>query len=152
MQRDQTPTVSYSHRPNALGGCGLLLYFAGHFWPNFMTQTPPLFSDPALKLAERVLRIEGEAVLALIDRLDGSFPRALDLILTSTEQIIVSGMGKSGHIGRKIAATLASTGTPAFFVHPVEAGHGDLGMITTADVVLTISNSGESEELLNLLP
>ncbi len=117
-----------------------------------MTQTPPPFSDPALKLAERVLRIEGEAVLALIDRLDDSFPRALDLILTSAGRVIVSGMGKSGHIGRKIAATLASTGTPAFFVHPAEAGHGDLGMITAADVVLAISNSGESEELLNLLP
>ena len=117
-----------------------------------MTQTHPPFSDPALKLAARVLRIEGEAVLALIDRLDDSFPRALDLILTSAGRVIVSGMGKSGHIGRKIAATLASTGTPAFFVHPAEAGHGDLGMITAADVVLAISNSGESEELLNLLP
>lgn len=117
-----------------------------------MTQTHSPFSDPALKLAERVLRIEGEAVLALIDRLDDSFPRALNLILTSAGRVIVSGMGKSGHIGRKIAATLASTGTPAFFVHPAEAGHGDLGMITAADVVLAISNSGESEELLNLLP
>lgn len=117
-----------------------------------MTSTPIHFSDPALRLAERTLRIESEAVLALIDRLDAAFPHAVNLILASTGRVIVSGMGKSGHIGRKIAATLASTGTPAFFVHPAEAGHGDLGMITANDVVFAISNSGESEELLNLLP
>ena len=117
-----------------------------------MTSTPIHFPDPALRLAERVLRIEGEAVLTLIDRLDAAFPQAVALILASAGRVIVSGMGKSGHIGRKIAATLASTGTPAFFVHPAEAGHGDLGMITAADVVLAISNSGESGELLNLLP
>ncbi len=109
-------------------------------------------SHHALDLAKQVLRIEGEAVLALIDRLDAAFLRALELILAGRGRVIVSGMGKSGHVGRKIAATLASTGTPAFFVHPAEAGHGDLGMITAADVVLAISNSGESEELLNILP
>ena len=109
-------------------------------------------SDKALELAKRVLRIESEAVLALSARLDASFLRALELILSSNGRVIVSGMGKSGHVGRKIAATLASTGTPAFFVHPAEAGHGDLGMITAADVVIAISNSGESEELLNILP
>ena len=131
---------------------GLLIYFLQQSWPKFMTSTPIHFPDPALRLAERVLRIEGEAVLTLIDRLDAAFPQAVALILASAGRVIVSGMGKSGHIGRKIAATLASTGTPAFFVHPAEAGHGDLGMITAADVVLAISNSGESGELLNLLP
>ena len=109
-------------------------------------------SPKALGLAKQVLRIEGEAVLALIERIDGAFLRALDLILNCRGRVIVSGMGKSGHIGRKIAATLASTGTPAFFVHPAEASHGDLGMITAEDVVIGISNSGESHELLNIVP
>ena len=114
--------------------------------------TPISPSPQALELAKQVLRIEGEAVLALIDRLNGSFLQALELILNIRGRVIVSGIGKSGHVGRKIAATLASTGTPAFFVHPAEASHGDLGMITHEDIVLGISNSGESEELLNILP
>jgi len=109
-------------------------------------------SSQALDLARQVLRIEGEAVLALTSRLDDTFLRALELILNSRGRVIVSGIGKSGHVGRKIAATLASTGTPAFFVHPAEASHGDLGMITGEDVVVAISNSGESDELLNILP
>ena len=109
-------------------------------------------SPKALDLAKQVLRIESEAVLALTERLDDAFLSALSLILNSHGRVIVCGIGKSGHVGRKIAATLASTGTPAFFVHPAEASHGDLGMITADDVVIGISNSGESDELLNILP
>ncbi|MEI7614025.1 MAG: KpsF/GutQ family sugar-phosphate isomerase [Betaproteobacteria bacterium] len=109
-------------------------------------------SPKALDLARQVLRIEGEAVLGLTEHIDDSFLLALRLILNCQGRVIVCGIGKSGHIGRKIASTLASTGTPAFFVHPAEASHGDLGMITATDVVLAISNSGESNELLNILP
>lgn len=109
-------------------------------------------SPKALDLARQVLRIEGDAVLALIDRVDQSFLQALSLILNCQGRVIVSGIGKSGHIARKIAATLASTGTPAYFVHPAEASHGDLGMITSDDVLIALSNSGESDELLNILP
>ena len=109
-------------------------------------------SPKALDLARQVLRIEGEAVLGLAEHINGTFMQALTLILNCRGRVIVCGIGKSGHIGRKIASTLASTGTPAFFVHPAEASHGDLGMITSSDVVLAISNSGESEELLNILP
>lgn len=115
-----------------------------------MSQIQP--SPQSLDLARQVLRIEGEAVLALGNRINGTFLKALELILNCRGRVIVSGIGKSGHIGRKIAATLASTGTPAFFVHPAEASHGDLGMITAEDVVIGISNSGESAELLNILP
>jgi len=115
-----------------------------------MNQIQP--SSKALELACQVLRIEGDAVLALIGRIDGDFLQALSLILNCHGRVIVSGIGKSGHIGCKIASTLASTGTPAFFVHPAEASHGDLGMITADDVVIVISNSGESAELLNILP
>jgi arabinose-5-phosphate isomerase len=105
-----------------------------------------------LELGRRTLGIEADAVRALTDRLDESFLRAVDACLTCTGRVVVSGMGKSGHIGRKIAATLASTGTPAFFMHPAEASHGDLGMITPQDVVLALSNSGESSELVSILP
>jgi len=113
-----------------------------------------LLSDPlrALTLARDTLRIEAQAVAAMADRLDAGFAQAVALVLRCQGRVVVMGMGKSGHIGRKIAATLASTGTPALFVHPAEASHGDLGMITAADVVLGISNSGESEELTVLLP
>lgn len=100
----------------------------------------------------RTIAIETEAVAALSARLDGDFSKACDLILNCPGRIIVTGMGKSGHIGKKIAATLASTGTPAFFVHPGEASHGDLGMITKQDIVLAISYSGTSGEILTLLP
>ena len=113
-----------------------------------MSQIQP--SAKALDLARQVLRIEGDAVLALIDRIDGAFLQALGLILNCRGRVIVSGMGKSGHVGRKIASTLASTGTPAFFVHPAEASHGDLGMITRDDVLIGLSNSGESAELLTI--
>ena len=111
-------------------------------------------SDPIDYIASalRTVRIEAEAVRLLESRLDENFSRACDLLLNCKGRVIVSGMGKSGHIARKIAATLASTGTPAFFVHPGEAGHGDLGMITSEDVVVGISYSGSSAELLTLLP
>jgi arabinose-5-phosphate isomerase len=115
---------------------------------------PPSRFDPARAraLAEATLRIEAQAVSDMADRLDERFARAVELVLGSGGRVVVMGMGKSGHVGRKIAATLASTGSPAMFVHPAEASHGDLGMITAADVVLGISNSGESEELTTLLP
>ncbi|ACV33984.1 KpsF/GutQ family sugar-phosphate isomerase [Accumulibacter sp.] len=115
-----------------------------------MNQIQP--SAQALDLARQVLRIEADAVLALADRIDGAFLQALRLVLNCRGRVIVSGMGKSGHVGRKIASTLASTGTPAFFVHPAEASHGDLGMITRDDVLIAISNSGESAELLTIVP
>ena len=105
-----------------------------------------------LAVAKATLDIEAQAVAALHDRLDGVFVQIVQAILRTSGRVIVMGMGKSGHIGTKIAATLASTGTPAFFVHPGEASHGDLGMITPQDVVLAISNSGESEELNAVLP
>ncbi|GBG13658.1 arabinose-5-phosphate isomerase [Novimethylophilus kurashikiensis] len=105
-----------------------------------------------LDLAREVLRIEAREVEALASRLDASFEQAVELILQCQGRVVVSGMGKSGHIGRKIAATLASTGTPAFFMHPAEASHGDLGMVTRGDVVLALSYSGESSELLEIVP
>ena len=102
--------------------------------------------------ALRTIRLEAEAVTALGTRIDGQFTAACELIIKCTGRVIVTGMGKSGHIGKKIAATLASTGTPAFFVHPGEASHGDLGMITKKDIVLAISYSGTSNEIVTLLP
>lgn len=104
----------------------------------------------ALGLA--VIRTEAQAVTALLDRIDQAFVQACELMLHCEGRIVVIGMGKSGHIGNKIAATLASTGSPAFFVHPGEASHGDLGMITAKDVVLALSNSGETDEILIILP
>ena len=104
------------------------------------------------QLGQAVLETEAQAIIALKPRIDESFIRACDYMLHCEGRIVVSGMGKSGHIGDKIAATLASTGTPAFFVHPGEASHGDLGMITPKDVVLALSNSGETDELLTILP
>lgn len=103
-------------------------------------------------LARKVLCIEADAVKALSERLNGDFDMAVELILACKGRVVVSGMGKSGHVANKIAATLASTGTPAFFMHPAEASHGDLGMVTGADVVLMLSNSGEGDELLAILP
>ncbi|WP_298915962.1 KpsF/GutQ family sugar-phosphate isomerase [uncultured Roseobacter sp.] len=108
-------------------------------------------STPFIDTARRVIRAEADALKTLADGLDGRFREAIDLLLNSKGRVIVTGIGKSGHIARKIAATLASTGTPAQFVHPAEASHGDLGMITNADVVLAISNSGEAPELANLI-
>lgn len=106
----------------------------------------------AIRLARETLEIEAGAVLGLQKRIGEDFAEAVRLILNLKGRVVVMGMGKSGHIGRKMAATLASTGTPAMFVHPAEASHGDLGMITPADLVLAISNSGESEELTAILP
>ncbi|HSR49872.1 MAG TPA: KpsF/GutQ family sugar-phosphate isomerase [Acidobacteriota bacterium] len=103
------------------------------------------------KLAREVLRIESEAIAALVDRVDESFDTALDLLHQCRGRVVTTGMGKSGLICRKIAATLASTGTPALFMHPAEAIHGDLGMLTSDDIVLALSNSGETEELIRLL-
>lgn len=102
--------------------------------------------------AKKVIRIEAEALLNLADSIDSSFAEAVRMILSSKGRVIVTGMGKSGLVGQKIASTMASTGTPAFFLHPAEALHGDLGMIIKGDVVIAISNSGETEEVLRILP
>jgi arabinose-5-phosphate isomerase len=106
----------------------------------------------ALALARKVLDIEARAISSLATRLSAPFVAAVGLMLECRGRVVVSGIGKSGHVARKLAATLASTGTPAFFVHPAEAGHGDLGMITADDVVVMLSNSGETDELMLLTP
>ena len=111
-----------------------------------------LRDDRLLELARAVIETEAEAVAALAGRIGSEFARACHLMLACRGRIVVLGIGKSGHIGSKIAATLASTGTPAFFVHPAEASHGDLGMITTSDVVLALSNSGDTDEIVTLVP
>jgi arabinose-5-phosphate isomerase len=117
------------------------------------SNAPPVFEAArAIRLAQATLEIEAAAVLGLRQRLGPAFAQAVARILGLPGRVVVMGMGKSGHIGRKVAATLASTGTPALFVHPAEASHGDLGMITAADLVLAISNSGESQELTAILP
>jgi arabinose-5-phosphate isomerase len=113
---------------------------------------PRLDADRLEASAREVFAIESRAIAGLAERLDGGFRRACELILACRGRVVVTGMGKSGHIASKIAATLASTGTPAFFVHPGEASHGDLGMITASDVVLALSNSGETDELLTIGP
>lgn len=113
---------------------------------------PPFDADQALSLARETFAIEAAALLGLSERLDARFAQAVQKMLQIPGRVVVMGMGKSGHVGRKIAATLASTGTPAMFVHPAEASHGDLGMVTAHDVVLAISNSGESAELTAILP
>ncbi|MDO8264587.1 MAG: KpsF/GutQ family sugar-phosphate isomerase [Gallionella sp.] len=112
----------------------------------------PFSANELLELGREVLRIEADAVLRLVDRLGPGFVDAVRLILDCRGRVVVSGIGKSGHVGRKIAATMASTGTPAFFVHPAEASHGDLGMITPEDVVIALSHSGESAELVAIVP
>ncbi len=109
-------------------------------------------SQRLVEMGREALRIEARAVAALVDRLGNDFGRACRMLLACTGRVVVSGMGKSGHVGGKIAATLASTGTPAFFLHPAEASHGDLGMVAKGDVVLAISYSGETAELLTILP
>jgi arabinose-5-phosphate isomerase len=114
--------------------------------------TPPPSRERTLRLAAEVFDIEAAAVQGLKRGLGDAFVRAVELILRCTGRVVVTGMGKSGHVGRKIAATLASTGTPALFMHPAEAGHGDLGMVTAADVLLALSNSGESDELNVIVP
>lgn len=105
-----------------------------------------------LASARRTLHMEADALVALTERLDEHFTRACDIILSNHGRVVVTGMGKSGHVGNKIAATLASTGTPSFFMHPGEASHGDLGMITRQDIIVALSNSGETTEIVGLLP
>ncbi len=105
-----------------------------------------------IEIGKKVLRTEAEAVAGLIERMDRNFEKAVEMIFGSSGRVVVTGMGKSGLVGKKIAATLASTGTPAFFMHPAEASHGDLGMVTSDDVIIAISNSGETEELAGLIP
>ncbi len=114
--------------------------------------TRPLNAASIIATAQAALRIEAQGVADLIDRVDHTMVQATALVLACTGRVVVSGMGKSGHIARKIAATLASTGTPAFFVHPAEAAHGDLGMVTAQDVLIALSNSGTTEELMAVLP
>ncbi len=108
--------------------------------------------DSLLDIAKKVLMTEADAVAGLIENLNSDFEKAVDMIYKSKGRVVVTGMGKSGLIGKKIAATLSSTGTPAFFMHPAEASHGDLGMVTSDDVIISISNSGETEELIGLIP
>lgn len=113
---------------------------------------PPFDAQRAIALAQQTLDIEAQALAEVRQRVGGAFAQAVSRVLHCTGRVVVMGMGKSGHVGRKIAATLASTGTPAMFVHPAEASHGDLGMVTLHDVVLAISNSGEVDELTAILP
>ena len=140
---------------SALKGVFSIRVYFGHHnrsQPMNPSPTPARFSpERALDLGRQTLGIEAAAVEALQSRLDGDFAAAVALILNSRGRLIVSGMGKSGHIARKIAATMASTGTPALYVHPGEASHGDLGMIIPSDVVIAISNSGETAELSDLI-
>ena len=121
-----------------------------YFRPIMTSQSPT--SADILAMARRTLEIEATAVSELLERLDAGFLKAVNILLACKGRVVVSGMGKSGHIGGKIAATLASTGTPAFFMHPAEASHGDLGMITGDDVVIALSNSGESAEIAGIVP
>jgi arabinose-5-phosphate isomerase len=121
-----------------------------YFRPIMTSQSPT--SADILAMARRTLEIEATAVSGLLERLDAGFLKAVEILLACKGRVVVSGMGKSGHIGGKIAATLASTGTPSFFMHPAEASHGDLGMITGEDVVIALSNSGESAEIAGIVP
>ena len=114
--------------------------------------TKAVSTERVIAQGKEVLRVEAQALLELVDRLDSGFERACQLILACTGRVVVTGLGKSGHVARKIAATLASTGTPAFFVHSAEAMHGDLGMMTREDVVIALSNSGSTSEVLSLVP
>ncbi|CAG0985699.1 arabinose-5-phosphate isomerase [Methylophilaceae bacterium] len=123
-----------------------------HQYHNPTVDDNPQTGQSPLSLAREVLLIESRELESIANRLDRRFTDAVELILQCRGRVVVSGMGKSGHIGRKIASTFASTGSPAFFVHPGEASHGDLGMITAEDLVIALSNSGESEELLAILP
>ncbi|KPX24622.1 Arabinose 5-phosphate isomerase [Pseudomonas syringae pv. delphinii] len=109
-------------------------------------------SSDLIQSAQRTIRLEIEAIQGLLERVDGDFVRACEMILASKGRVVVVGMGKSGHVGKKIAATLASTGTTSFFVHPAEASHGDMGMITRDDIILALSNSGSTNEIVTLLP
>lgn len=112
----------------------------------------PENKEDMLEVAKKVLKTESEAVEALIKKLDSGFEKAVEIVYSSKGRVVVTGMGKSGLVGKKIAATLSSTGTPAFFMHPAEASHGDLGMVTADDVIIAISNSGETNEIAGLIP
>lgn len=138
------------YQRHSMSSC--LIYFEAiqSAQPTLMSTTPP--SDKAIKYACEVVQVELDAIQALNQRIDREFERACELVLACEGRVVVIGMGKSGHIGGKIASTLASTGTPSFFVHPGEASHGDLGMITPDDLVLAISNSGETSEVITILP
>src|SRR3977135_1587337 len=129
--------------------------FSAGEWPMPVSKTKEISAQASeeadLRAARRVLRFAGEALSALSENLDGAFTRALDVLAGVRGRVVVSGMGKSGHIGRKIAATFSSTGTPAQFVHPAEASHGDLGSLTRSDALLMLSNSGETTELSDLI-
>src|SRR5678816_3890525 len=120
--------------------------------PSMATMPATLTEFDSAASGRRVIAIESQGLEAVANRLDGAFTEACRLMLGCKGRVVCTGMGKSGHVARKIAATLASTGTPSFYVHPGEAAHGDLGMITDADVVLALSYSGESDEILLLLP
>ena len=109
-------------------------------------------AKPLLEIAKKVIQTEADSILMLKDKIDQTLNDACQLMLSCEGKVILIGMGKSGHIAKKIAATLASTGTPSFYVHPGEAGHGDLGMVNDKDVVIIISYSGESDEIITLLP
>ena len=115
-----------------------------------MTDKPK--NEGLIKLADEILAIESHAINALRDRLNKNFIAACNLCLNTSGRVVVCGIGKSGHVGGKIAATLSSTGTPSFFMHPAEASHGDLGMITDQDLLLAISYSGETDEIITILP
>lgn len=128
------------------------LYSAAMTAPQKSTALGKLSAQQILESARRVLDIEAQAIAGLRDRIDANFVRAVEIMFACDGRVVVSGMGKSGHIARKIASTLASTGTPAFFVHAGEASHGDLGMVTGKDVMIALSNSGESAELLAIVP
>lgn len=112
----------------------------------------PMNQASSIDIAKKVLRTEADAVIGLIEKLDQNFDKAVEVIVSSKGRVVVTGMGKSGLVGKKIAATLASTGTPSFFMHPAEASHGDLGMVTADDVIIAISNSGETDEIIALIP
>lgn len=109
-------------------------------------------TENIIEIAKKVLKIEADAVLALTEKLNKDFEKAVEIIYNSKGRVVVTGMGKSGIVGKKIAATLSSTGTPAFFMHPAEASHGDLGMVTSDDVIIAISNSGDTNEIMELVP
>ncbi len=127
----------------------IAVIIAGFHQPDRLPMTR---SAELIQSAQRTIRLEIQAVEGLFDHIDADFVRACELILASKGRVVVLGMGKSGHIGKKIAATLASTGTTSFFVHPAEASHGDMGMITSDDVILALSNSGTTAEIVTLLP
>ncbi len=132
-----------------------MVYSAQHLQrPDSQAQSPMTEQTPSdfRSSAIRAIRIERDAIDALEGRIDDQFTRACEVIMNCKGRVVVTGMGKSGHIGNKIAATLASTGTPSFFVHPGEASHGDMGMITSQDVVIAISNSGNTSEVVTILP